>query len=648
MAVWAGGIVVVGAVALTIARLPAPLRDNPECDDFAACETACNDGRAWACYELGTLYAEGRGVAKNPPKAAALYEEACKSGSANACFQLEKNEEMLAAFEAECHAGWASSCFGLARSLEQGEENAQDPAKASGLYERVRSHWQARCEAGNAKACGSLGLMYSQGISVPADKARGLELRARACELGRAIACSLGGYQAKEEGDRERARSLLTRACELDYVSACDIAAELTEDGDAKLALYQRRADLYGALCERDHVRACWIAANIHVDKASFLPRDEDEARRYKDREIGLREIGCEQGAADDCASLGLTFEMGKLVERDIVRAQELYARACELGDEGACKTQRETLGNVIDVSIGYHTCVVKADGTVWCWGQNRDGQLGDGTKIDRDHPVQAQGVPAATAVDLYGGTTCIRTVDDQAWCWGSGFGSPRRVDGGQKAVEVAAGFDLACALRDNGDVGCSGYDARNLELGATAVRVGGLQRCAIAKGQLLCWGSVLQEFVAEPKPVFERDDVEDASVSSEGYCALFETGEAMCRAQVLADEELREVELEGVRMIGGDADAGCAMKADELWCWYLREGELKQPFLVEKIPRVKKLVIRSFEGCAVTEDERLLCWYVFNPEPEPVTFQKTPPTSPPPASPPPASPPLESAPEPR
>ncbi|MBI4702073.1 MAG: hypothetical protein HY744_13135 [Deltaproteobacteria bacterium] len=46
--------------------------------------------------------------------------------------------------------------------------------------------------------------------------------------------------------------------------------------------------------------------------------------------------------------------------------------------------------GEVVDVAAGgYHTCAVKTDGTLWCWGWNEYGQLGDGTTQDRSLPVQ-------------------------------------------------------------------------------------------------------------------------------------------------------------------------------------------------------------------------------------------------------------------
>lgn len=645
----AAALVLAGAAVLAVSRAPVELRHAPECADVAECRSRCDEGFSWACYELGGLLDEGAGAPKSPHEAVSLWKGACDAGHGNACFQLAELSEhggngmpkdaaaaesyrakMAAAFEAECAQGLARSCLGLARSLEDGVGIAPDGARAVQLYSRVKRFWEAACAGGEARACGDAAALHAAGIGTPEDAARALELNEKACSLGRGVACELAGFQAKARQDTELARDLLTKACELDVSSACEGAAELTDDHEAKVALFKRRAARYGELCEAGHVHACWVAANTFVDKASFLPRDGEQALVFKKREMELREKGCNQGAAAECVSLALTLQMGKLVKRDPVKAQSLMARACDLGDGSACETKRQALDDVVDMSVGYHTCVVKGDGSVWCWGQNRDGQLGDGTKEDRDRPVRAQGVPKAAAVDLYGGTTCIRTLDNQAWCWGAGFSKATRVDGGEPVQDVATGYDLACALRENGDVGCSGHEANNYTLGASAVRAGGLARCAIAKGKLMCWGGVLQKFLEEPTAVLPNDDVVDASVTSDGFCALFKDGNAECQARVLEAEPVRRLKLEGVRLVGGDADAGCAMRGDELWCWHLHERRIKKPSLVRKLTGVKKLVIRSFEGCALTNDKKLYCWYALNPDPELVSFQRGPSAKPP------------------
>jgi len=80
---------------------------------------------------------------------------------------------------------------------------------------------------------------------------------------------------------------------------------------------------------------------------------------------------------------------------------------------------------SVSDLSVGQnHTCVL-ADGNVYCWGDNSEGQLGNptgGPFAAAPLPVDTSGVLAAktvTAVDAGYGHTCA-VADGQAYCWGS------------------------------------------------------------------------------------------------------------------------------------------------------------------------------------------------------------------------------------
>jgi len=52
-------------------------------------------------------------------------------------------------------------------------------------------------------------------------------------------------------------------------------------------------------------------------------------------------------------------------------------------------------LTDVIDIAIGSdgHTMALKSDGTIWAWGSNTTGQLGNGTNDDSNVPVQVSGL---------------------------------------------------------------------------------------------------------------------------------------------------------------------------------------------------------------------------------------------------------------
>jgi alpha-tubulin suppressor-like RCC1 family protein len=73
-------------------------------------------------------------------------------------------------------------------------------------------------------------------------------------------------------------------------------------------------------------------------------------------------------------------------------------------------------------VAAGYaHTCAIKDDGSLWCWGDNNFGQIGDGTKKNKYSPVKIieSGVVSVAAG---GAHTCAIKKDRSLWCWGNNF----------------------------------------------------------------------------------------------------------------------------------------------------------------------------------------------------------------------------------
>jgi alpha-tubulin suppressor-like RCC1 family protein len=117
------------------------------------------------------------------------------------------------------------------------------------------------------------------------------------------------------------------------------------------------------------------------------------------------------------------------------------------------------------------HTCALKNDGTLWCWGRNVEGQLGDRSNTDRADPVQITSLGSEVA-EVTAGTwhTCARKTDGTLWCWGSnligelGNGStadrntPAQVAAlGQDVRALACGERHSCAVKTDGTLWCWG-----------------------------------------------------------------------------------------------------------------------------------------------------------------------------------------------
>ncbi|NLK00231.1 MAG: hypothetical protein GX318_03200 [Clostridia bacterium] len=89
-------------------------------------------------------------------------------------------------------------------------------------------------------------------------------------------------------------------------------------------------------------------------------------------------------------------------------------------GDEIITPIQIEELEGMAEITPGrYHTVALKEDGTVWAWGKNDVGQLGDGTLEDSTVPVQVVGLSDIVSISTGLYHTIALAGDGTVWSWG-------------------------------------------------------------------------------------------------------------------------------------------------------------------------------------------------------------------------------------
>lgn len=117
------------------------------------------------------------------------------------------------------------------------------------------------------------------------------------------------------------------------------------------------------------------------------------------------------------------------------------------------------------------HTAAVQADGTLWIWGTNDSGQLGDGTRTDRLKPVKVQGISEIAGVVCGREHTVALKQGGTVFSWGAngsgqlGDGTkteklrPVQVLGLAKVAAIAGGSDFNLALKKDGTLWGWGSD---------------------------------------------------------------------------------------------------------------------------------------------------------------------------------------------
>ena len=245
--------------------------------------------------------------------------------------------------------------------------------------------------------------------------------------------------------------------------------------------------------------------------------------------------------------------------------------------------SQVTALGNdIASLAVGRdHSCALRTDGTLLCWGSNEHGQLGSDAMSASANPraiVELGNQVARVALGESADHSCAITLTGELWCWG-------RNDQGQIGDGTRGGHSGPVHIAIDGD----GNPFEEL----TDLCTGGSHTCARdAQGRVFCWGDdgSGQQSISplgsiehtRPGAVALPDRAVQGGLScaSEHTCAILADGSVSC----WGNNELGQLgngtygesdpstvvglELAAVA-VSADADRTCVTLLDRsLWCW--------------------------------------------------------------------------------
>ncbi len=214
--------------------------------------------------------------------------------------------------------------------------------------------------------------------------------------------------------------------------------------------------------------------------------------------------------------------------------------------------------------------CALKADGTVWCWGINSNGQLGNGTNVDSvNTPVKVTGLANISSVGVGRFHACAASEKlGKVWCWGyNGYGQLGNSTTASSSLPVEVsymGYNVrprklaitdysSCVLQDSGQTYCWGNnDYGQLGIGQTAsydfpvqvgidrnikdIAAGGIHVCYVkTNNSLWCWGGNYVGQIgngtttAASTPVLVLNNTATVTAGAQHTCALQNDGSVYC-----------------------------------------------------------------------------------------------------------------------
>lgn len=306
-----------------------------------------------------------------------------------------------------------------------------------------------------------------------------------------------------------------------------------------------------------------------------------------------------------------------------------------------------------VALSVGAgHACALDGEGRAFCWGENGNGQLGDGSTAGRSAPTPVGGDHRFQSIAAGIHATCGITTEAELLCWG-GTVLPVPVGPAGRAwqsVSVGAWEHDLCAVDTNGQAFCGRIGGELSAFGGnmtwTAISVGGLHTCGITTaGAGYCWGGNGSRQLGVLQPYWSTDPVSlpgddtwvELTPGNEYTCGTTTAGATRCWGRALYgalgtdtipfDDAWRGT-ADPVTIAGGaltltdlhaarvgqysfaDRHATCGFTTFDgrrtAVCW----GDL-QPLMNLGFGRYDWQSVQPGDriGCGLTGDGRVLCW---------------------------------------
>lgn len=240
------------------------------------------------------------------------------------------------------------------------------------------------------------------------------------------------------------------------------------------------------------------------------------------------------------------------------------------------------TLNSLAAIEGGLaHTLALRQDGSVWSWGANSKGQLGDGTIVDRKLPAKIAGLTNITKLSGGGSHSLALRSDGTVWAWGDnslgqlGDGTtddrhvPVQVQGLTNVVAIAAGYNHSLAIKSDGSVWAWGAnESGQLGVPASAPRLTPAQVSGISNAVAVTAGDGYQYSGGGPTTIsFSVVARSDGSVWTWGNNFEGQLGDGT--SNNVRPTPAQVAGLTGITAVAAGANHVLALRSDgTVWAW--------------------------------------------------------------------------------